>query len=81
MKCVVVKQSSLDNHALVDLPWRVGWPLDFRLVSSERLTFAMLRNDGAVLPHPPIQRAQELVVRALQSQGFEIIDWNPLLRT
>lgn len=77
MKCVVARQSSLDDHALVDLAWRVGGPLEFRIASSDRPIFAVLRNDGTVLPHPPVQRAQEMVVQALQSQGYEIIEWNP----
>jgi amidase len=77
MKCLVAKQSSLDDYALFDLPWRVGGPLDFRLMSSNRPTFAVLRNDGTVLPHPPVQRALDMAVRALQIQGYQVIDWIP----
>jgi hypothetical protein len=29
-----------------------------------------------VLPRPSIQRAQEVVVQALQNRGYELISWN-----
>ena len=79
MKCVLARQSSLHDHALLDLPWRLSGPLDYRVITSSRPTFAVLRNDSTVLPHPPVQRALEIVVQALQNQGYEVIEWIPPL--
>ena len=41
------------------------------------LTFAVVRSDGEVMPHPPVQRAVQTVVDALTQRGYQVIDWNP----
>lgn len=40
-----------------------------------RLAFGVLRTDGIVNPTPPICRAVDIVIKALQSAGHEIIEW------
>ncbi|KAI5116423.1 hypothetical protein M0805_001386 [Coniferiporia weirii] len=39
------------------------------------LCFAIMWNNGCVLPHPPIRRALEETKRALEAKGFKVIDW------
>ncbi len=71
MKCVIGRQTTQEDHALIDIPWRANL-FELRQVSDYRPTFAVFRCDGNVMPHPPIQRALDMTVLALQSQGFEV---------
>jgi Asp-tRNA(Asn)/Glu-tRNA(Gln) amidotransferase A subunit family amidase len=64
-------QSWLLEHAVLDFPWReeivrgVGQP--------EKLTIAILWDDGFVRPHPPILRALEQSKKASRSREFPCI--------
>lgn len=40
-----------------------------------KLAFGVLRTDGIVSPTPPIHRAIDILVKALQSAGHEVIEW------
>ena len=71
MKCVVSRQISNEDPNVIDIPWRIG------NTPTYRPTFAVLRCDGIVSPQPPISRALDMVVRALQSDGYEVVDWQP----
>ncbi|KAF2703356.1 amidase [Pleomassaria siparia CBS 279.74] len=72
-----------DDWKVVDMPWRdsvftntrnrIGQPGQ----SNGSLVFAVMKNDGEVNPHPPIQRALSMVTTALLAQGYEVIDWSP----
>ena len=42
------------------------------LISSSRLAFGILRHDGAITPHPPVQRALDIVVDTLKKLGHEV---------
>ena len=65
---------------VIELPWREDLLLQTKNRALEdtsekrhkSLTFAVLRCDGHVTPHPPIQRATMMVANALQLQGFEV---------
>ena len=63
-------------------PWRLDplvvrqkWDEDaYRLVEHGRgkqLCFAIMEDDGIVLPHPPVQRALRMVRAALQAAGHK----------
>ncbi|SCU81936.1 LAMI_0B08284g1_1 [Lachancea mirantina] len=61
----------LDDSKCLEVPWRdVEVP--------EKLTIAILRDDGVVKPYPAIDRALKHVTESLELQGHEVIDWNPL---
>ncbi|KAJ8494505.1 hypothetical protein ONZ51_g2261 [Trametes cubensis] len=61
---------------LLEIPWKqdvakgVGLP--------ERLTFAILWDDGVVAPHPPILDALKRARDALLAAGHDVITWEPL---
>lgn len=38
---------------------------------AERQSFGIIRSDGGRTPHPPIQRAMDMVVEALTAAGHE----------
>ena len=61
---------------LLEIPWRqeVADGLDL----PEKLCFAMLWDDGFVLPHPPILDALKRTKDALVRAGHEVISWNLL---
>ncbi|KAF9888995.1 hypothetical protein FE257_008165 [Aspergillus nanangensis] len=44
---------------------------------TKRLTFGVLRQDGVVRPHPPIARAINQTVLALEAAGYEVIEFSP----
>ncbi|OSX66119.1 hypothetical protein POSPLADRAFT_1052794 [Postia placenta MAD-698-R-SB12] len=44
----------------------------------QQLCFAIMWNDGIVVPHPPIIRALETTREALLRAGHKVIDWQPL---
>lgn len=58
---------------VIPLPWR---PHVTEKVSSQvadrKLKFGVMRWDGVVMPHPPIQRVLEETVSKLRSTGFEV---------
>lgn len=63
---------------VIEMPWRQERIQSVRnLVSRNnekdgKLVFGVMKCDGNVQPHPPVQRALELVTKALQDQGYEV---------
>jgi amidase len=43
----------------------------------KRLCFAIMRDNGVVKPHPPLQRAMSMTKDALEAAGHEVIEWIP----
>ncbi|KAG2044807.1 general amidase [Suillus americanus] len=46
--------------------------------SGKDLCFAIMWNDGVVVPHPPIRRSLEITKAALQKAGHKVVDWKPI---
>ncbi|KAF8221180.1 amidase [Tricholoma matsutake] len=44
----------------------------------KRLCFAVMWDDGHVVPHPPIIRGLDMTRKALLAAGHKVIDWKPL---
>jgi len=74
------------TKAVVDAtPWEqdpkccpVPWRSDlFEEIQSRPLVIAVMRDDGVVRPHPPINRVLEEVARKLEQAGHELVDWTP----
>lgn len=40
-------------------------------------SFGFMPNDGLVAPHPPIARALRIAQKALEEQGYQLLDWVP----
>ncbi|KAI0334415.1 general amidase GmdA [Cubamyces sp. BRFM 1775] len=76
--CRVMLQQEpwLVEPPLLEIPWKqdvaegAGLP--------ERLTFAILWDDGVVAPHPPILDALKRARDALLAAGHDVITWEPL---
>lgn len=63
-------QPWLHDPKAVPLPWR-------SVTLPEKLSIGVIRHDGVVKPHPPVERAIEIVVDALRKAGHEVIDFEP----
>ncbi|GMM37027.1 hypothetical protein DASC09_043520 [Saccharomycopsis crataegensis] len=51
-------------------PWK-------KVTLPEKLTFAILKDDGHVKPTPPIQRGIDMVQKLVEEAGHEVIEWDP----
>ncbi|EMG50183.1 TR02 putative amidase [Candida maltosa Xu316] len=69
-KAVVDNEPWLHDAKCVEIPWR-----DVEL--PRKLNIAVLIDDGFVKPSPPIRRGMDLVVKALENDGHDVIEWNP----
>ncbi|KAF8215973.1 general amidase [Mycena galopus ATCC 62051] len=45
--------------------------------NGEKLCFAIMWDNGAVVPHPPVRRGLEMCRDALLAAGHQVIDWTP----
>lgn len=61
---------------LLEMPWNRDVAKGKRL--PQKLSFAILWDDGVVAPHPPIVAALEKYKEALIVAGHDVIDWQPL---
>ena len=61
---------------LLEMPWRQD-VVEGRGIP-ESLAIAILWDDGAVKPHPPILDALKRTKDALLAAGHEVIEWKPL---
>jgi len=80
----------LFTKAIIDArPWdrdplaiRKGWNEgEYRLVEhghGKGMCFAILWDNKVVKPHPPLIRAMNIVKEALEQEGHQVIDWEPL---
>ena len=82
-KSIVNSAFASTDHDLLPIPWRqdafdaVRRRKNTPGLSNGRLVFGVLACDGRVRPHPPIQRALELIQNALRQRGHEVIEWKP----
>lgn len=61
-----------------DIPWRQEQEtLTLDLARSKQLCFAVLRHDGCVGPMPPVLRAVNQTVAAMEKAGHKVIEWTP----
>ncbi|CCH44886.1 hypothetical protein BN7_4455 [Wickerhamomyces ciferrii] len=69
IKTIVDSKSWLRNSRVVPIPWT---PID---LSSQKLRFGLLLDDGVIKPSKPVKRALEKVRESLINQGYEVIEW------
>ncbi|KAI1765412.1 amidase [Hypoxylon sp. FL1150] len=55
------------------VPWRAEIYEEFKL---KPLTIGVLADDGVVRPHPPMSRVLQSLVRNLELNGHDIVEWN-----
>ena len=76
IKAIASQEPWLHDPIVLEKPWNEA---AFEAPQKkDRLTFAMMWDDGVTRVHPPIIRAQKAVVAALTAAGHEVIDWSPV---
>ncbi|KAL9000707.1 MAG: hypothetical protein Q9169_000743 [Polycauliona sp. 2 TL-2023] len=74
VKSLLSREPWLHDPLVHDMPWRDEKAV---IAQDQRLSFAVLRHDGVVSLHPPVNRALEMVVERLGQQGHKILEWKP----
>ena len=82
VKSLLAQQPWLHDPLVIELPWRdeqeeeILESVKSQTIGKGKLSFGVLRNDGVVTPHPPVQRAVEAVVKVLEKLGHQVIRLN-----
>jgi len=80
MQSLLSTKPWLHDPLVHEIPWRADAELavsDPFQRASTPLSFGVMRHDGSCAATPPVARAVDTVVQALQKLGHKIIDWNP----
>ena len=73
-KTVVNASPASLDPTTVDMPWKED---QYAAGASGKKSFGVFRFDGAITPHPPVQRALDMTIAALKKAGHEVIEWTP----
>ncbi|KAJ9626890.1 hypothetical protein H2203_003346 [Taxawa tesnikishii (nom. ined.)] len=77
-KSLLATEPWLHDPLVNEMPWRDDQEAAVtELVMEKKLVFAVMRTDGLCMPHPPVRRAVEEVVKAMEKQGHKVIEWKP----
>ncbi|KAK8196097.1 hypothetical protein M8818_007250 [Zalaria obscura] len=77
-KSLISTEPWLHDPLVNEMPWRPDQEETAKeLVENKKLTFAVLRTDKICTPHPPVLRAIDETVKALEKAGHKVIEWNP----
>jgi len=75
-RVMLAAQPWLREPPLLEMPWKSDVVLGVGL--QEKLSIAILLDDGFVSPHPPIVDALKHYQEALIRAGHDVIEWQPL---
>jgi amidase len=73
-KALLDQKPWLHDPMVHEIPWRGDSEVQSE---GEKLCFAVMASDGIVNPMPPVRRAVDTVVKALQEQGHKVVEWKP----
>jgi amidase len=78
-KGMLAQQPWLHDPLVHPLPWRDDEERQILDIvnalapsGAHKLAFGVVRHDGYVAPHPPVSRAMEIVVKAMEQLGHEV---------
>ena len=78
IKAILSQQPWLHDPFVHEIPWRdeeeksIIDIINRSQNNSGHLAFGILKNDGTITPHPPVQRAVETVVDTIQRLGHKV---------
>jgi hypothetical protein len=72
-KTIVAAEPWFSDPKCIEFPWRQERA---DKIKNRKLTFGIIKWDGLVMPHPPVQRGVRIVQEALKAQGHEIIEFD-----
>jgi amidase len=85
-KALLSQQPWLHDPLVHEIPWRSEEEEKIQQLlqltgesvpKEKKLTFGIMYTDGVVTPTAPIRRAIELVTKAIEASGHEVITWAP----
>ena len=72
------QQPWLHDPLVHEIPWRDDQEKQVRdFINKSKLAFGIMTHDGVMTPHPPVQRAMDIVVKTLKGLGHNTIEWKP----
>lgn len=78
VKSLLSQQPWLHDPLCHEIPWREDHEKQMQdLVSTSTLVFGIIKHDGVVTPHPPLQRALDTVTKTVEKLGHKVIEWKP----
>ena len=78
VKSLLSQKPWLHDPLVHEIPWRDSQEQEIRdFLSKSKLAFGIMKNDGIVTPHPPVQRAMSIIVTTLENLGHKVIEWVP----
>lgn len=82
VKSILSQNPHLYDPMVVNMPWRDSeeqavWDMAKSVSGKGPLAFGVMKSDGVVMPDPPVQRAIDLTVAAVQKAGHKVIEWKP----
>ena len=82
VKSLLSQEPWLHDPLCNEIPWRQDQEKQaLDLISSSKLAFGILKHDGTITPHPPVQRALDMVVETLKKLGHEVCSTEKRHRT
>lgn len=85
IKALLSQQPWLHDPLVHEIPWRDEQEQQvIDLIGSAKpgatkLAFGIMKHDGVVTPHPPVQRAMDIVVKTLEKLGHKVrVNTNPV---
>jgi amidase len=83
MKALLSQEPWNHDPLVHDMPWRddierqVQELIKSHSPNTPGLSFAIMKHDGVVAPHPPVLRALNMVEARLKELKYEVIEWKP----
>jgi len=78
VKSLLSQKPWLHDPLCLEIPWRNDQEEEIRnILSWSMLAFGVMKHDGVVTPHPPVQRAMDIVIKTLENLGHKVIEWSP----
>lgn len=78
VKSLLSQSPWLHDPLVVEMPWRQEQEDEVWKTAnggSGQFTFGVIKTDGVVNPQPPVARAVEMVVKAIEKAGHKVIPW------
>ncbi|KAK7991634.1 hypothetical protein PG996_013351 [Apiospora saccharicola] len=77
-KAILSAEPWLHDPLVAEIPWRADVEAQTRdRIASSQLRVGFHAHDGAITPHPPLQRALSLLRDIISRSGNQVLDWQP----
>ena len=78
VKSLLSQQPWLHDPLVHEIPWRDDQEKQMLdIIDNRELAFGIMKHDGVIQPHPPVQRAMDMAAKTLKKLGHHVIEWKP----